>query len=347
MGSGENLQNNNFIWKENELEYIKNCPLCGSTSYFTIYDNIKDKSFYSSIQNWSIQLCQSCGGGFLSPRPSKETIHKAYSTYYTHVKPSKLGEFQLALINGYRNWRFKANYQPANRLGIYIFLLLRPFRIKIHKQMRGLTQNSNGKKILDVGFGTGDYLELANGFGCVVSGVDFDPVVVKAAMDRGFDVRQGNIDAFTDMPESFDLITLSHFIEHVYDPTDVIRQIYQLLKPGGKVWIETPNIDSYSHRKFGSNWRGLEPPRHLALFNWKNLESMLLKAGFTQISRIPRHDVYRKMATLSRVIENSNKEYVGLLYLVYDSIIGLLRGIQSRINYSRSEHITLIAYKKI
>jgi 2-polyprenyl-3-methyl-5-hydroxy-6-metoxy-1,4-benzoquinol methylase len=340
-------KNISISWLYSELDHLLNCPVCGSTSSIILHEGVTDKIFFCTEQKWSILKCSNCGCGFLNPRPNKNTIHLAYLNYYTHLIPFQLNEFQLSFVNGYRNWRFNTDYQPANRLGILLFCLLIPLRQKIDKLMRGLPKYSSGKKLLDVGFGNGAFLELAKGAGWEVYGVDFDAIVVKSARARGFDVRLGDIDAFSDMPGYFDFITLSHVIEHVHDPRAVVKQINRLLKPGGRVWIETPNFESYSHQRFGSNWRGLEPPRHLVLFNWSALEELLMEEGFYELNRLPRHDVYRKLATLSRIIENPNNPNTGLFIKIYDSIVDLLRGVQSRFNYNRSEHITLIATKRL
>jgi len=334
-------------WLDDELDYLVSCPVCGSTLTIILHEGLTDKIFFCTEQKWSIIKCSNCGCCFLNPRPNQNTIHRAYLNYYTHLIPFQLSELQLSLVNGYRNWRFSANYQPANKLGILLFFLLVPLRQKIDKLMRGLPKYLAGQKLLDVGFGNGSFLELAKGAGWQVYGADFDKIVVKSARDRGFDVRLGDIDAFSDMPGCFDYITLSHVIEHVHDPRSVVKQINRLLKPGGKVWIETPNIESYSHLRFGSNWRGLEPPRHLVLFNWTALEELLVEEGFSELNRLPRHDVYREMATLSRMIENPNNPTNGFFIKIHDRIVGLMRGVQSRIKYSRTEHVTLIATKRL
>jgi SAM-dependent methyltransferase len=81
----------------------------------------------------------------------------------------------------------------------------------------------------------------------------------------------------------FDVITMSHVIEHVHEPIQVLEACYRLLKPGGQLWIETPNISSLGRSRFQHNWRGLETPRHLVLFNRRSLHQALQRAGFTNI----------------------------------------------------------------
>jgi len=82
---------------------------------------------------------------------------------------------------------------------------------------------------------------------------------------------------------SFDAVTMHHVIEHVFDPIATMREIYRILKPGGMVVAVTPNAESQGLRIYGSNWRGLEPPRHIQIFSPQALESTARKAGFESV----------------------------------------------------------------
>ncbi len=119
-----------------------------------------------------------------------------------------------------------------------------------------------------------------------ISGIDADPDAVAAAVRSGLPVEEGMLTESTFPDGHFDAVTLTHVVEHLHDPVATLRQCYRILRPGGKLWIATPNLNSPGHSLFGENWRGLEPPRHLVLFTWHSLEQALLKAGFR--SRVER-----------------------------------------------------------
>ena len=112
----------------------------------------------------------------------------------------------------------------------------------------------------------------------------FDKDAVFEARSSGLDVRQGDIHVI-DNEEKFDFISLSHVIEHVYEPTELVRQCFSLLNVDGVLWLETPNVDSFGHTLYKSNWRGLEPPRHIMLFNIATINSMLKEAGFASVEQ--------------------------------------------------------------
>ena len=137
-------------------------------------------------------------------------------------------------------------------------------------------------RLLDVGCGNGEFLRFASRYGWNVVGVDFDEVAVAEARSDGLDVSLGSINII-DSNERFDFISLSHVIEHVYDPVELILACYTLLNDGGTLWLETPNIESIGYSLYKSNWRGLEPPRHIMLFNHSVLRGILLETGFSQI----------------------------------------------------------------
>jgi SAM-dependent methyltransferase len=78
----------------------------------------------------------------------------------------------------------------------------------------------------------------------------------------------------------YDVITMSHVIEHVPEPLQLLSECHRILKPGGRLVALTPNTQSTAHRKFRKNWFYLEPPRHLQLFNAVGLGRLARNAGF-------------------------------------------------------------------
>lgn len=340
-------------WPDGGTESVPCCPICGSGDRHALHTELSDQVFYCAPGTWDLYQCSQCRCAYLDPRPTQDTIHLAYRDYYTHTPPvtydtnsfKGLRRFKYALGNGYRNWRFGTNSTPASKLGPIATWLIPGKRRAWETDFRNLPRPSPGASLLDVGFGDGSFLELAQSAGWRVAGADADPVAVEAALKRGLSVRLGFIDAFADMPASFDVITLSHVIEHVHDPKRLTTQVYGLLKPGGIVWIDTPNIDSYGHRRFGRHWRGLEPPRHLVIFNWKALESVLRAEGFSDLRRLTRHDVYGHVAVNSHAIRNGWRPDKRPAPDLFERMTNAFLALGSRLNYRHSEFVTLVAKK--
>jgi SAM-dependent methyltransferase len=125
---------------------------------------------------------------------------------------------------------------------------------------------------------------MAN-LGWQAHGIDFDEAAVRAAgRFPGLDVRLGDLSSHNFPADHFDAITLSDVIEHLPNPEQVIRECLRILRPGGRIVISTPNIDSFGHRVFGRHWRGLEPPRHLFLYSASALGKIARRSGFMQFS---------------------------------------------------------------
>jgi 2-polyprenyl-3-methyl-5-hydroxy-6-metoxy-1,4-benzoquinol methylase len=278
-------------WPANGLESVKECPVCGSTRRRVLYGGLRDNVFFCAPGDWVLHDCLDCRSAYLDPRPSAATLHLAYRKYYTHEKQESISASSLrglryvrrVLANGYRNWRFGSRLKPSSRLGAPLLFLLPSQRATIEREFRYLPRTAKHGRLLDIGFGNGAFLDAAQAIGWDVTGIDIDSKVVSNALKRGLNVYKGDLEVLAGESNAFDFITLSHVIEHVYKPIPVLEACYRLLKPGGKLWLETPNINSLGRMRFRNNWRGLETPRHLAIFNRRSLYTALNQIGFTDV----------------------------------------------------------------
>lgn len=137
--------------------------------------------------------------------------------------------------------------------------------------------------LLDIGCGSGTLLKGMHQLGWQAEGVDFDAAAVQNARTKGLSVYHGSLAEQKFPASTFDAVTMSHLIEHVSDPVELLRECYRLLKPGGYLVIVTPNANGWGHRLYGADWRGLEPPRHIQIFAPGPLKSVLREAGFQNV----------------------------------------------------------------
>lgn len=298
-------------WPSDGLETLGSCPVCGEGRRTLLYTNLGDNVFRVAPGKWQLWRCGGCGSAYLDPRPTPESIHIAYKNYYTHRDPegreeydilSPLRKLRRRLVNGYTNWRYSTQAQPASALGIAAAFAVPPLRHVIDRQYRHLPcPPQSGGRVLDVGCGDGYFLRLAHSCGWDVMGVDPDPKA--GSNSQGFAVRRGGTECLDEVSELFDAVTLNHVIEHVHNPVEVLRHCRRLLKPGGQVWLETPNIDSLGHTRFQRCWLHLDPPRHLVLFNQRSIVRALEMAGFRENARRARPDPSRSTFSQSRALE--------------------------------------------
>lgn len=277
-------------WPTEQLETVQDCPVCGSQHNSVLDSNLIDWLSDPPTGLWKLERCFECGIAYLSPRPDSHSIKQAYSHYYTHTSDKdNLVHNSLRSIKNYFAEKYYAvkreSANPFDYLVYMVIVILFPLSRYFDAKSRHIFEvNNTSRKLLDIGCGNGEFLRFANRFGWNVVGLDFDKAAVLEARSDGLDVRHGSIDVI-DKKEKFDFISLSHVIEHVYDPVELIRTCYSLLNNGGTLWLETPNIDSIGYALYNSNWRGLEPPRHAMLFNKESLSEILLNAGFLSIEQ--------------------------------------------------------------
>jgi 2-polyprenyl-3-methyl-5-hydroxy-6-metoxy-1,4-benzoquinol methylase len=144
-----------------------------------------------------------------------------------------------------------------------------------------------GVKVLDIGCGSGVLLEaLCREFGCIGKGIDVDRRRIERARAHcpaaTFDCR---LFSAQDIKESFDVVTSVAVIEHVVNPPAFLKEIGQVLPPGGSLFLLTPNAASLNYRILGSWWRELlSIGEHIYLFTPASLEQCAKSAGFQLIS---------------------------------------------------------------
>lgn len=305
-------------WPQGELERVSACPICESPSREILHEQLVDNVFFVAPGRWTLHRCSECGSAYLDPRPDVASIGKAYGTYYTHStdaigteanQPSGIRLWRRMLANGYINHRYGTKLKPSIALGAWVAPFLSQLRQSLDARFRYLPKPTKGQRLLDVGCGNGDFLANASSAGWDVLGLEPDPKAAAAAMKRGLEVRVGTIEMLPNESDCFDVITLSHVIEHVHAPQEVMRRVHRLLKPGGIVYIETPNIESSGAKLFGKNWRGLETPRHLVLFNVDSLQTLLVQTGFTLITMKRRTDVTPGMYLNSLKMQRGRSPY--------------------------------------
>jgi SAM-dependent methyltransferase len=278
-------------WPLEDLEHLDACPACRSPERRIFFLGLTDRVFGTAPGAWMLWRCDGCGAAYLDPRPSPESIGRAYESYYTHggLPPRGLlgrirGLIGEIIRNDYLNHRFGYALKPSAFFGRYVTELTPGRAWLIENHIRNLPPRIHpGSRLLEIGPGAGRFLHIAKSLGYTVEGLEPDPKAVATCQKSGLDVRQGGVPQ-TALPENaYEHIVLNHVFEHLHYPIAALEVIWKALTPAGRLWMAMPNLAATGLQRWGGNWMPLDPPRHLVLYDRASTEKLLRRVDFRDI----------------------------------------------------------------
>jgi 2-polyprenyl-3-methyl-5-hydroxy-6-metoxy-1,4-benzoquinol methylase len=153
--------------------------------------------------------------------------------------------------------------------------------ISLQKSMVSFEKFRRTGKLLDIGFGEGGLLSVAEKNGWKCFGTELSPQSLKYGAERGWQVSK---DAESDsrFPQNgFDVVTLVELIEHVPNPDDFLQTAFSFLRPGGLLYLTTPNTQSINRRWLGVDWTVISPPEHITIWSPAGIKKALTRNNFT------------------------------------------------------------------
>ena len=147
------------------------------------------------------------------------------------------------------------------------------------RRVMGRLPDLNGA--LDIGTGDGAFVEalLGLGFHDVIGVEPSEAPVAAAKPEIRPRIRLGMFDADDFRPSSFALVSCFQTMEHVWDPLELVRGVYELIKPGGMFCMAVHNRKSISARILGKR-SPIFDLEHLQLFCPSTARALLKRAGF-------------------------------------------------------------------
>lgn len=231
----------------------RGCPVCGGAAGKRRFPYA---TRFNSVTFDYVQ-CRSCASVFVDPIPNPDTLIKMYAK----------GSYHDAHYVGVETAQYRAS---AKLLGNFL---------------------PQGARVLDYGCGVGLFLEALRAEGFAPIGVEFDREAAGYAADNsGCPVY--SIAEFSSTPNrlGYDALHLGDVLEHLPEPAAVLRELLDVIKPGGLLFVEGPLENNpspvfWTARLFGATKKllrpkyiGCSPPTHLLRVSETQQADLLLRA---------------------------------------------------------------------
>lgn len=237
------------------------CPLCASNGKVEI----------GVVNDWPIVQCAECALYYLDPLPSPDQLSAVYDDYEKTPK-------------------YLAKLRKKRLTAAYKLMLVRRY-------LEGSSQ-----KFLDLGCNLGVVCEAARRQGFEAHGIDLDAAAISQAGELFPQCHFETISSYAmaERGDRFDLLYCAEVIEHVPEVHEFAASLRQLLRPGGVLYLTTPDA---GHRKVPAEfieWSMVIPPEHVVLYNQDNLRRLLGQHGFDVVRFRPCHRANMRVIARAR-----------------------------------------------
>ena len=228
------------------------CPRCGAD----------DAAARFRLVVSHVVTCRHCGMHYVQPRVSSDLIERKLQMWAEQdvLDPERL----------------RIAFEPASvaYYGRFLGTLTRCMRLP-------------GRRLLDVGCGTGGFLAVARDAGWQGQGIEIGRASARyASQTMNLNVTQGTLYGFEAPAQRFDAVAMIEVIEHLEHPAMALSIARRMLAPDGALLVTTPNFDSLYRRLFGNRWWVINcEDEHIVLFSRTTLVAMLEENGFEVVSR--------------------------------------------------------------
>ena len=287
------------------------CAVCGvdNSTPFVEAENTHGSHFLSG-ERFTLVKCKSCGLVYINPRPRQAEIKKYYASDY-YVSGAGVKVFLESLLSHYSLKRKKNFVKCFKRAG----------------------------KILDIGCGNGRFISLFasdnmwNAYGIEPNPVGYD-LSSQISKAKIFNMELSECGFQGD---DFDVITMWHVLEHIYEPNKLLLEIKRILKGEGILVVGVPNISGIGFRLGKKNWFHLDAPRHIYHYNPQSIKMLLNKNGFDIIKTIypiteyPLDLYHSLINSIRRGLRTSLMAPVLGLSLLFKPLFSLLKASETMI----------------
>jgi SAM-dependent methyltransferase len=233
--------------------HYEQCPVCGGSSFHTF---LKAKDHTVSQEEFDLVQCDQCQFVFTQDIPDEIGIGPYYQSpnYISH------SDTQSGLVNK-------------------MYHRVRNFTLALKRKLVEKESRIRKGTLLDIGSGTGAFLNEMQQAGWKITGLEPDAGARKNAEERYGIQALPSHELYSIIPQSVDVITMWHVLEHVHALDKYVDQIKTIIRPGGTIFIAVPNHTSVDAGKYKNNWAAYDVPRHLYHFSPATMRKLMEKHG--------------------------------------------------------------------
>lgn len=295
------------------INILAQCTACLSPNVKK-YKSIKDHSISGEI--FEIYACGDCGFRYTANPPDEEDCGRYYQSenYISHSDTKK---------------------------GIIATLYHKVRDIMLDRKYQLIAKTSQGKRLLDVGSGTGYFPAYMTEKGYECEGIEVDEKARFFSQSKfGLKVHQPQALFDNTINHSFDVITLWHVLEHLYNPDRYMQRFSELLTDNGLLIIALPNHDSFDQSQYDTYWAAYDVPRHLWHFHPASFLGFAERNGYhvDSMHHMPFDPFYN--ALLSEKYQGHS------LGLIRGAWTGFRALIQGKSNVKKATSIIYVLTKK-
>lgn len=290
------------------------CPICSAKELSEV---LHCNDFLVSNTAFSLCRCSICGFTFTQDFPNESSIGRYYDApeYISHTDTKK------GIIN--RLYHTARNISLKSKVNL----------VKKH------ATNVSANSLLDIGCGTGYFLEAISKQGWKAFGIEKSESVRNQTRLR-LSLQTEDTDYLPSVPnESLDAVTLWHVLEHIENLNETFDNIYRILKKDGTAFIALPNRKSFDAEHYKAYWAAYDVPRHLWHFSPSDFRLLAQKHNFRVVGQ---KAMYFDPFYISMLSEKYRGTALG-------SIVGLVKGFyfccRSIFNINKSSSIIYILKK--
>ena len=264
---------------------------------------------------------------FVNPRPKFDVLMDFYSS--SESSTYWVNEFFLPKINERREKIFKPRAEFISNK---------------------FSNNLYEMRIGDIGAGFGLFIEelkKINNVELDIEAIEPSENMAKICRDKGIVVKEAMLENLVDETEKYDLLTTFELFEHLHDPLLFLNDCYDLLNPGGYIYLTTLNSHGFDIRVLWEESNSIFPPHHLNFFNPISMDKIMSLVGFNNIEITTPGEL--DIDIVKNVYEKGNVDLPRFLSSLYNYSSGdVLNNFQLFIqNNNLSSHMRIIAQKPL